>query len=345
MRPLWAILVTSGLAMMLTVVVAIAADAPFRLWFDDVPVILLIVLVLMGGMAIVWDGLLISAGLICDLSRDGQSPERKAILSVESVRRLRFFSCGLSPLAMIVATALAILGTSNITLISLRLLGFITHWRDPYLWTIEGPLIEWLTQLPIAVGAWDTLYHSCWGIELFAAFVLVLIGRGPRIILHYCLSLILLFYIGRFLGVINPVMGPALFRPELFGYLEGSVTGSALQLVASVMSQPPELAMERGGVLLGGISAMPSLHVAMVAVTAYWLIVAKRWTAWVSVPWVLLVWTATVVLGWHYILDGAAGLVLGAACIWMTYPLVTWFLGEAPERGQERAQAVAGSPS
>lgn len=332
-HPLLAILATYLLAMVLTLVVAIIVDAPFSLWFSDTPVLLLAVLVLMGGMAIVWDGLLVSAGLICEISRRGRQPVGKAAVSVESVRRLRFFTCGPSPLLMIVMTALVVIGTSNITLISLKLLGSVTHWRDPYLWKIEGPIIEWLTQRPFAVTAWDQIYHSCWGIELFAAFVLVLIGRGPRIVLHYCLSLILLFYIGRFLGVINPVMGPALFRPELFGYLAGSTTDVALRLVSSVMSQPPELAVDRGGILLGGVSAMPSLHVAMVAVTAYWLYVAKRWTLWITVPWVLLVWTSTVVLGWHYLLDGAAGILLGAGCIWITYPTAHRFLAAAPQHG------------
>lgn len=64
---------------------------------------------------------------------------------------------------------------------------------------------------------------------------------------------------------------------------------------------------------------MPSLHVAMVTLTSYWLAAAKRWTVFVTVPWVLMVWMSTVVLGWHYILDGAAGVALGAACAWATH--------------------------
>ncbi len=59
---------------------------------------------------------------------------------------------------------------------------------------------------------------------------------------------------------------------------------------------------------------MPSLQVAMVAVTAYWLAMAKRWTLYVTGPWVALVWASTVVLGWHYVLDGAGGIVLAGVC-------------------------------
>lgn len=307
------------IATLFTAGAAVLVGSPFILWFKDTPYLLLAVLVYIGVLGIVWDGLLICVGLASEAWQHRRPSAGGAPITVESVRRIRFFACGLSPVIMIVATTFAILGTSNITLLNLKLLGTVTEWRDPFFWKIEGPVIEWLTRFPIDPASWDKLYHSAWGIELFAAFVLVLAGRDSRIVLHFCVSLILLFYIGRFLGLANPVMGPAFFRPDLFGYLSGSVTDAVMQRVAVVMAQGPQQATENGGMLLGGVSAMPSLHVAMVTLTAYWLATAKRWTMLVTVPWVLLVWVSTVVLGWHYILDGAGGIALGAACAWATH--------------------------
>lgn len=317
-RPILIILTVYAAATLLTAVAARLADSPFTLWFKDSPYLLLAVLIIMGGLAVVWDGLLVSVGLACETWRRWR-PSGSARITVESVRKARFFTCGPSPLTMIVMTAFVLLGTSNITLINLKLLGTVTEWHDPFFWGIEGPLIEWLTRFPIDTAAWDKLYHSCWGIQLFAAFALVLVGRGPRIVLHFCVSLILMFYVGRFLGLLNPVMGPAFFRPEFFGHLDGSFTAIAMQRVAAMLAMDPAQALGSGGMLLGGVSAMPSLHVAMVSVTAYWLAAAKRWTMFVTVPWVLMVWAATVVLGWHYILDGAGGIALGAACVWATH--------------------------
>ena len=155
-----------------------------------------------------------------------------------------------------------------------------------------------------------------------AAFALVVIGRGPRILLGYCVSFIILFYGGRLLGMLNPVMGPAFFKPEVFAYLQGSVTAEAMRLVSEVFAQSAANASERGGILLGGVSAMPSLHVAMVAATAWWLAAAARWTLIVTVPWVLAVWASTVLLGWHYLLDGAGGLVLAGASILIAQTLL-----------------------
>ena len=319
--PLISILVILAIYVLVTLITAIAAvvaGSPFTLWFKDTEIVLAAVVILLVALGIVWDGLWISAGLISETLGPWTLPGLDTSLTVESVRRIRFFTCGLSPTVMIVATAFVILGTSNITLLSLKLVGNVTEWRDPIFWAIEQPVFDGLTRLPVNAAAWDRLYHSAWGIELIAAFILVLLARGPRIVAHYCVSLILLFYVGRWLGLLNPVMGPAFYRPEAFGYLSGSATATAMREVAAIMAQSPEQAIHRGAVLLGGVSAMPSLHVAMVAVTAFWLAMAKRWTLYITGPWVLLVWTSTVVLGWHYVLDGAGGILLAVLCAVLT---------------------------
>lgn len=330
-RCLLIVLCTYAIFMALTYCISVFVGAPFRLWFNDGHFVVIAACVFLISFGVIWDGALILLGVICETlpRKPGFSGFR--LITVESVRNIRFFSCGLIPLILIVLTAFVLLGTSNITLISLKLLDHVTIWRDPYLWEIEKSVLIWLTQLPINVVAWDTLYHGCWPIEFFAAFVLVVLGRGARLVLYYCVSMIVLFYVGRLLGVINPVMGPAFFKPELFAYLDNSITQQAMQLVSSVMVQSPEMAIEQGGVLLGGISAMPSLHVAMVTVTSYWLAVARRWTLAITVPWVLLVWSATVVLGWHYILDGAGGMVLGAGSIWVTNVLLRRLLRDTKD--------------
>lgn len=320
------LLIVGAVYAALTCVTALLASfvgSPFVLWFDDSSLLIggLLLSLLLAGL--VWDGGLIMLGLAVEsgwrLRMLGRSPPP---LTVETVRRIRFFNCGPGPIALLVVTGLAILGTSNITLMSLKLLTESTRWRDPLFWEIEGSLLERIAALPIDTAAWDRLYHSPWLIELCAAFALVVIGRGGRVVLHYCVTMILLFYVGRLLGMLNPVMGPAFYQPEIFAYLNGSLTGEIMQLVARIMATPPEDAARAGGLLLGGVSAMPSLHVAMVAATAYWLGIAGRWTLFVTVPWVLLVWASTVVLGWHYILDGAGGIALAALCIGLARQLL-----------------------
>ena len=33
-------------------------------------------------------------------------------------------------------------------------------------------------------------------------------------------------------------------------------------------------------------------------------------TLWLTLPWVLLVWLSTIMLGWHYALDGVGGILV-----------------------------------
>ncbi len=298
--------------------VSYSVEAPYVFLLKDTGWILLSVLLYLGLLGIVWDGVLILTGLIFETFRRWGGYGEGILITVNSTRKIRFFTRGLSPLILILVTSFVILGTGNITLISLKLIGSTTEWRDPFFWAIEGPIIERIASFPINTSAWDKLYHSAWGIELFAVFVLVVIGKNSKVVLSYCVSMILLFYSGRFLGVLNPVMGPGFFKPELFTYLNGSVTDIAMQKVAEVMASGPELSKDRSGMLLGGVSAMPSLHLGMVTLTSFWLAIEKRSTLFATVPWVLLVWMSTVVLGWHYILDGAGGIVLGVVCVWIT---------------------------
>jgi len=310
-----------GVTTLFTLIGATWAKSPFIFWFHDAPYTLLAVLSYILILGLLWDGFLIFLGMISELWHSLTKNAKAAYITIASVRHIRFFTCGLPSLIIILATALILLGTSNITLLSLKLLDGYTDWRDPFLWQIEAPLLVWLTSLPINATHWDYLYHSGWLIELFALFVMIIISRGSNIVVQFCTSFILLFYIGRFLGLLNPVMGPAFFKPDLFAYLDGTLTKIAMTHVANIMTNGVEEAFLKGGMLLGGVSAMPSLHVSMVALTSYWLAVLKRWTLFFTVPWVLLVWTATVLLGWHYILDGLGGIILTTACIWLNKQL------------------------
>lgn len=319
-NPIYFLILVNLTTILLTFIAALIARAPYSLWFKDTPYILMSVGCLLLVMGIIWDGSIITFGLLCE-SPVFRNNKFLASHSVASLRNKRFFTCGSKPVILVLLTVYAIIGTSNITLINLELLGKVTQWHDVKMWAIERNLFVWITSLPIPVNFFDALYHSCWINELLAIFLLIVLGRDIKSIQKYCVSLILLFYIGRFLGILNPVMGPAFFHPELFDYLDGSITQKAMQYVNDVMALTSENAMDRGGILLGGISALPSLHVGMVFITAYWLMVASRRTLFITIPWFLLVWISTIVLGWHYALDGLGGIALGISCIFLAHYL------------------------
>jgi len=63
-----------------------------------------------------------------------------------------------------------------------------------------------------------------------------------------------------------------------------------------------------GAQLGGGISAFPSMHVALAAWFA--LVLRARHVAWLGVAYVLGVFAGSIILGWHYAVDGAAGIAV-----------------------------------
>jgi hypothetical protein len=66
----------------------------------------------------------------------------------------------------------------------------------------------------------------------------------------------------------------------------------------------------KGLVAAGGISAMPSMHVAMAVLFAVAGFARARWLGWVFTLYAALIWIGSIHLGWHYAIDGIVGAVL-----------------------------------
>jgi membrane-associated phospholipid phosphatase len=65
-----------------------------------------------------------------------------------------------------------------------------------------------------------------------------------------------------------------------------------------------------------GISAFPSLHVAITVLAAIAAWRVSRWLGIAAACYALLIWFGSIMLGWHYALDGEAA-VLGTFVIWL----------------------------
>ena len=88
----------------------------------------------------------------------------------------------------------------------------------------------------------------------------------------------------------------------------------------------------------GGISAMPSMHVAMMTLVA---MVAWRFNRWMGLALATLtfaVWLATIHFGWHYFVDGPVGASMMAA-LWMLAKPVTALAYPRPDDVPDRNDA------
>ena len=71
-----------------------------------------------------------------------------------------------------------------------------------------------------------------------------------------------------------------------------------------------------------GTMGMPSLHIGLAAMATWVLACHTRWTLWFTAPWLCLIWLSTIMLGWHYILDGLGGVALAAVSMTFAYGLL-----------------------
>lgn len=179
-------------------------------------------------------------------------------------------------------------------------------WFDPLLWQAEREIFalllgSWLDK-PIV---WDIVYFQMWSFVLLVAALLGASGQSGRLA-SMAMAIVIAFFITRGINLLLPSAGPAFFRPERF-HLDGTASRAAQLMLIDYMA---------GRIPANGVypatMAMPSLHVALTALAAGFLACGRRRTLWWSLPWLGLVWASTVMLGWHYLADGLAGLGVAA---------------------------------
>ena len=209
--------------------------------------------------------------------------------------------------------------------------------RDPWLWSHALPFRGALTAFL------DRVYVS-WYMVLILS-VLVLATWAPlRLRARFFLSLALACALmGSLAATIFASGGPAYFA-ELTG--DGERFGPLLQALDGTRAREGQLALweffaTRSEKLYGGVSAMPSMHVALSALVAFAAWSWHRWAGAGAGLYTGLILLGSVHLGWHYAVDGYVGVAMAAA-IWVAVGRVT---AERHESGEPvPAGETAGEP-
>ena len=181
---------------------------------------------------------------------------------------------------------------------------------------------EWLVahSSTTALHVWDFIY-GLFGVFLFVSMVIALYHQGMRGGARLVLALSLGLFITLMLSLLYPTRGPIFEHPEWFGRLEGTHTwelaGFLTQTVREYATEPAVRYAH------AGISAMPSYHVlSWVCAVFCWRVLPRPFLVFGCVL-VMLNWISTVVLGWHYALDGLAGMALAVVVWWLAGLLIS----------------------
>lgn len=194
----------------------------------------------------------------------------------------------------------------------------------------------------------DRLYGLWLPTQSLGLFLVMLQPPSPaksRALIAYSLAW---FALGLAAAVLFSSAGP-IFYDRLFGGTQFALLGQTLSergawvVLAESDAMWQSFASGQPG-FVAGISAFPSLHVAI----SLWMFLAARALAPRAAPFAaayfLFIWIASVQLGWHYVSDGLAG-VAGMFALWLLAAAVDRALAERmASRGVDVKSSPAGEP-
>lgn len=190
------------------------------------------------------------------------------------------------------------------------------------------PLWEWFSgvyTMPWLLSAIDVLYAPVWGAVTFGTTAAIAWSTRPQLRRRYFLTLLFMWIcLGSVLAAAFGSGGPILYHLFVDGTNPYEPLRRSLEahpsLVALAVARDLEHVYRANDWHVGaGISAMPSLHVAQATLTALVLRDGRPW------PWAVAGWTyvaaitaASVILGWHYAIDGYVSIALTAFFWYLT---------------------------
>ena len=184
-----------------------------------------------------------------------------------------------------------------------------TTWYDANLWALEAPIFYVLKKSFIDVPIfWDYIYFAYW-LYLFIVYCVLYRIRRFNDLTTITISIILCFFITRWIAIHYPTAGPAFFNPSMFDN-SGTISEDVQKWLVKYMLGE----IHQDG-FIPGTMAMPSLHVGVTAMAAWFLSRNVERTLWFSIPWICLTWISTLMLGWHYLLDGVGGIAVAFVAV------------------------------
>ncbi|HWU61956.1 MAG TPA: phosphatase PAP2 family protein [Ensifer sp.] len=222
---------------------------------------------------------------------------------------------------------LFILGLSAYTTYKINIPGVVPFYADPYLADIDRFLYgrnAWrvMHEAPLQVGMLvDFFYTRVWpAVLLFSVLGALTFVEGVRL-QRFAWALFFVYAVlGTLLATVFASVGP-IFYPEFY-----PGTAQFMQLKPAIENNPYITNItsysdyllyayrSREFVFASGISAFPSVHVAVATLAAWFLTSFGRRCAVIGWTNAVIVQYGSIYSGWHYAIDGDASLILVSAC-------------------------------
>jgi hypothetical protein len=202
------------------------------------------------------------------------------------------------PLPIGVITISAFL--SSMTFLKSMIVAVVPFWADPPLAAIDSFLFVDPEQLARALSPAVPaigVFYGFWHAVHLGGILWVLLWRDVGKA-HFIISFMLTWAIGMVLAYIFSSAGPI-----FTGQYDPTLAPESVRRVVDFLWTNYE---NSGARLGGGISAFPSMHIALA--TWFALVLRARRAKWLGFAYVTGIFAGSVILGWHYAADGFAGI-------------------------------------
>jgi hypothetical protein len=189
-------------------------------------------------------------------------------------------------------------------------------------WELLQPIFghPWITRLA------DDYYHLGWSFLILGAQGLAVVAAPSELRRRYLTASILVwFVVGTLAALLLSSAGPAYFGHVVSGpdpYAGLNTYLESVDRVTPLLSRLGQRSLwavyTRGGDIFGfGVSAMPSVHVATATLLACLCFSIRRRMGAVATVGAILMLISSVILGWHYAVDGYVGALLTIGLWWI----------------------------
>lgn len=169
----------------------------------------------------------------------------------------------------------------------------------------------------------DFSYAWAFFATLLISTTLFLTIRNERIRIAFATGNAVLWLVGAYLYVLVPALGPVYSFPEVWAdttHLLGRSQYIQLELLTNYQRV---LAIRQGHLdpgisMIYGVAAFPSMHVAFQLYFALWIGLLDSRAGILCRLGVGVIFIGSIITGWHYLIDGIAGVAIALPCYFVT---------------------------
>jgi hypothetical protein len=205
------------------------------------------------------------------------------------------------------------------------------HFGDPWRWVHSFMPAEAMRPMLL-------VYFPGWLAEFFACIALAAFHPNDGLRTRYLLTFTAAYVgLGNVLAAAGASVGPVFYQRFLGdGRFDGLITAlkenqdSAYHFLVADRLYAAYVSGAQG--IFAGISAMPSIHVAVVTLNALFLMQINRWLGAAACLFAALIMLGSVYFGWHYAIDGYVS-IAAVLAFWRIFAVTMQREDSAPARG------------